>query len=41
MNIVKAVDKKIKVIVHIDEGNNTEKITWFYKNIAEQNVKIS
>lgn len=36
---VKAVNKKIKVIVHIDEGNNTEKITWFYKNIAEQNVK--
>lgn len=36
---VKVVDKKIKVIVHIDEGNNTEKITWFYKNIAEQNVK--
>jgi arabinogalactan endo-1,4-beta-galactosidase len=36
---VKAVDKKIKVIVHIDEGNNTEKITWFYKNVAEQKVK--
>lgn len=36
---VKAINKKIKVIVHIDEGNNTEKITWFYKNIAEQNVK--
>ena len=36
---VKAVNKKIKVIVHIDEGNNTEKITWFYKNIAEQKVK--
>lgn len=36
---VKAVDKKIKVIVHIDEGNNTEKMTWFYKNIEEQKVK--
>lgn len=38
-DVVKAINKKIKVIVHIDEGNNTEKITWFYKNIAEQNVK--
>ena len=36
---VKAINKKIKVIVHIDEGNNTEKITWFYKNVAEQKVK--
>lgn len=36
---VKAVDSKIKVIVHIDEGNNKEKSKWFYENIATQNVK--
>lgn len=36
---VKAVNKKIKVIVHIDDGSNKEKSKWFFQNIAEQNVK--
>ena len=29
---VKAVDKSIKVIVHVDEGNNNAKFRWFFDN---------
>ncbi|WP_281636590.1 glycoside hydrolase family 53 protein [Flavobacterium marginilacus] len=36
---VKAVDKKIKVIVHLDEGNNSEKFRWFFDNAKANNVK--
>jgi arabinogalactan endo-1,4-beta-galactosidase len=25
----KAIDAKIKVIVHLDEGNNNQKFRWF------------
>lgn len=35
----KAVDKKIKVIVHLDEGNNSEKFRWFFDNAKANNVK--
>ncbi|NNT71927.1 cellulase family glycosylhydrolase [Flavobacterium sp. IMCC34852] len=36
---VKAVDKNIKVIVHVDEGNNNAKFRKFFDNAAEQKVK--
>jgi arabinogalactan endo-1,4-beta-galactosidase len=36
---VKAVNKKIKVIVHLDEGNNSEKFRWFFDSAKENNVK--
>lgn len=36
---VKAVDKSIKVIVHLDEGNNSEKFRWFFDNAKANNVK--
>ncbi len=36
---VKAVDPKIKVIVHLDEGDNIEKYRTFYDNATAQNVK--
>ncbi len=36
---VKAVDKKIKVIVHVDEGNNNAKFRKFFDNATEQKVK--
>ncbi|MGO4818382.1 glycoside hydrolase family 53 protein [Flavobacterium sp. W22_SRS_FP1] len=35
----KAVDTKIKVIVHLDEGNNNEKFRWFFDSAKENNVK--
>lgn len=36
---VKAVDPTIKVIVHLDEGDNIEKYRTFYDNATAQNVK--
>lgn len=36
---VKAVDKSIKVIVHLDEGDNIEKFRTFYDNATAQKVK--
>ncbi|WP_445453910.1 glycoside hydrolase family 53 protein [Flavobacterium sp. 25HG05S-40] len=36
---VKAVDKNIKVIVHVDEGNNNAKFREFYDNATAQKVK--
>jgi arabinogalactan endo-1,4-beta-galactosidase len=36
---VKAVDKNIKVIVHVDEGNNNAKFRTFFDNATAQNVK--
>lgn len=36
---VKAVDKKIKVIVHVDEGNNNAKFRKFFDNATEQKVR--
>ena len=36
---VKAVDKSIKVIVHVDEGNNNEKFRNFFDNATQQKVK--
>jgi arabinogalactan endo-1,4-beta-galactosidase len=36
---VKAVDKSIKVIVHLDEGDNIEKFRTFFDNAKAQNVK--
>jgi arabinogalactan endo-1,4-beta-galactosidase len=35
----KAVDKNIKVIVHLDEGNNSKKFRWFFDNAKTHNVK--
>ena len=35
----KAVNKKIKVIVHLDEGNKSEKFRWFFDNAKANNVK--
>jgi arabinogalactan endo-1,4-beta-galactosidase len=35
----KAVDKNIKVIVHLDEGNNSKKFRWFFDNATTNNVK--
>lgn len=35
----KAVDKKIKVIVHLDEGNNSGKFRWFFDNAKANHVK--
>ena len=36
---VKAVDSKIKVVVHVDEGNNNGKFRWFFDAATAQNVK--
>lgn len=36
---VKAVDKSIKVIVHLDEGDNIQKYRTFYDNATAQKVK--
>jgi arabinogalactan endo-1,4-beta-galactosidase len=36
---VKKVDKSIKVIVHLDEGDNIEKFRTFFDNAKAQNVK--
>jgi arabinogalactan endo-1,4-beta-galactosidase len=35
----KAIDAKIKVIVHLDEGNNNEKFRWFFDNATANKVK--
>ncbi|MBB1192467.1 arabinogalactan endo-1,4-beta-galactosidase [Flavobacterium sp. SOK18b] len=35
----KAVNAKIKVIVHVDEGNNNEKFRWFFDKATEHHVK--
>jgi arabinogalactan endo-1,4-beta-galactosidase len=35
----KAVDPKIKVIVHLDEGNNSKKFRGFFDNAKANNVK--
>lgn len=35
----KAIDPKIKVIVHLDEGNKSEKFRWFFDKATENNVK--
>jgi arabinogalactan endo-1,4-beta-galactosidase len=35
----KAVNAKIKVIVHVDEGNNNEKFRWFFDKATEHLVK--
>jgi arabinogalactan endo-1,4-beta-galactosidase len=35
----KAIDAKIKVIVHLDEGNNSEKFRWFFDNATANKVK--
>lgn len=35
----KAIDSKIKVIVHLDEGNKNEKFRWFFDKATELNVK--
>lgn len=35
----KAIDPKIKVIVHLDEGNNNEKFRWFFDNATANNAK--
>jgi arabinogalactan endo-1,4-beta-galactosidase len=31
----KAIDAKIKVIVHLDEGNNNQKFRWFFDNAKQ------
>ncbi len=36
---VKAVDKSIKVIVHVDEGNNNAKFRKFFDNATAQKVR--
>ena len=36
---VKAVNKKIKVIVHVDEGNNNAKFRKFFDNATKQKVR--
>lgn len=36
---VKKADKKIKVIVHVDEGNNNAKFRTFFDNATAQKVK--
>lgn len=36
---VKAVDQKIKVIVHVDEGNNNKKFREFFDNATAQKVR--
>lgn len=36
---VKAVDKSIKVIVHVDEGNNNSKFRTFFDNATAQKVR--
>jgi arabinogalactan endo-1,4-beta-galactosidase len=35
----KSVDKNIKVIIHLDEGNNSGKFRWFFDNAKTNNVK--
>lgn len=35
----KAVNFSIKVVVHVDEGNNNAKFRWFFDNATSNNVK--
>lgn len=35
----KAIDSKIKVVVHLDEGNKSEKFRWFFDKASENKVK--
>ena len=35
----KVVDASIKVIVHVDEGNNNAKFRWFFDNVKANKVK--
>jgi len=35
----KAVDSSIKVIVHVDQGNNNGRFRWFFDNLTTQKLK--
>ena len=35
----KAIDSKIKVVIHVDQGNNNGRFRWFFDNISRNNVK--
>lgn len=35
----KTIDSKIKVIVHLDEGNKNKKFRWFFDNTTKHSVK--
>jgi arabinogalactan endo-1,4-beta-galactosidase len=35
----KAIDSTIKVIIHIDQGNNNARFRWFFDNVKNNNVK--
>ena len=35
----KAIDPKIKVVIHIDQGNNNSRFRWFFDNARTNNVK--
>ncbi|NBW27774.1 MAG: arabinogalactan endo-1,4-beta-galactosidase [Flavobacteriaceae bacterium] len=35
----KAIDSKIKVVIHIDQGNNNSRFRWFFDNARNNNVK--
>ena len=35
----KTIDPKIKVVLHLDEGNNNSKFRWFFDNAKANNVK--
>jgi arabinogalactan endo-1,4-beta-galactosidase len=34
--MTKAIDPKIKVIVHLDEGNNNAKFRWFFDSAKKK-----
>ena len=36
---VKAVDSSIKVVVHVDQGNNNERCRWFFDNALNYQVR--
>jgi arabinogalactan endo-1,4-beta-galactosidase len=36
---IKAVDASIKVIVHLDQGDNNSRFRWFFDNAKSNNVK--
>ena len=35
----KAIDSNIKVVIHVDQGNNNGRFRWFFDNISKNNVK--
>ena len=35
----KAIDTSIKVVVHIDQGNNNARFRWFFDNLKNNNVQ--